>query len=755
MTQARSLSKENLVTGRYIKYRLKRSWAVMLLAFIVMFFCLVVPFLMQADYLRSGYDNDLDPENRIDRLTNFFYGNITASLIFSAILALFAGCSALKYLHSKVSAGFFHAIPERRSGHYIASLTVAFADFLIPFILNLLILLLAVATNGMLYDFVFVLILKLALLSVLAYAVALAPCFLAGMLTGTSVIHAIFTLYLIFVLPVIYISVCYWTRDSLNYMSYDIWTNLSYDSIILTPIARVWWIALLLLEETTDKIPAIVSLVLELILTPVCYIGAYHVYKKRPIEATGTPIINKRLSAAVKYSVMLPSTFIFAILFDALGGDGWGIFGFIVGALLTFMLMNCILNRTTKAMFTGLRGLAVFAVVAVAVFTVAATGVFGVLDHAVPHARTVTVTIDGIEYELTDGELIGEFRKEMKHFNKKLKNDKDSVIYDNVDYIVRLPEDAENYYGEIEEKYPYGDDVTEALRDNVRTARFGVRYTVATGKVMRFTYSNVYMTELTELKRICQRASEQSENEFLFDPDISIKSTDVYLSFYVDSSLLKEIVSDADLDLSGIYDVSLLEKTDYFIVEAGCALADELPKEASEIYSEFLYEMKQSASSEEPRQSIGNVSVYGYNGHGQYRQSSVPLFPEDLSLFESVMGSYGILEERYINIRTSSGEHCFGDDVLYNSRVLSEIFKQADGYTADFADGVSYLYLYDAEEDKTEKITDADRIGELMSHAAQISHCATVSPFTPTDNKYVLYVQMKDGSTYITYLLEE
>ncbi len=769
MTVTRSFSKRNIVTGRFVKYRIKRSWAVMLLSFIVIFFSLVVPFLMNAESFVSMKE-EVSAERFTDRVTSYFTDNMIWCIFVSSFLAIWAGCSSLSYLNNKVSAGFFHAIPERRSGHFIASLLTALADFILPFILNVLILLLAVATNGILYNFVFVLILKLIFLCVFVYLVTLAPCYLAGMLTGNTAIHAIFTFYIALILPVTYLTVGYWTQSGLEFLRYDVWDKLQYVGILLTPIARYLWVTAFFIGESmseAEMIPMIVSLVMEIILVPVTFIGAYHLYKKRPIETTGTPIIYKKLSEAVKYSVMLPMTFGFGIIFQSLGGEGWGIFGFIMGGLLTFMLMNSVLNRTTKAMFSGLRGLAVFAVAAAAVFVVASSGVFGILDYTVPQAKSVTVTISGYDYEITDKALIKELRGEMKEFNRTLKKDRDLLIYNGNVY----KEDVAVYNGIYTEDYHYedprtGTDVHKMLTSNVRTTGLNITYVNSIGAETMFKYSRVYLTELNGIKDICLRSEELKKNEPLFSADDAYRfDSTLSFTFYVDNKTLTDIIeSDPILyeeyfSLIGEQSTGHYSKFDSFcVVHAEYRFDNDSFKyqnyeELYEKYSDGVKKLKESASNEGPRQSIGNVQLYSYGYNGNSVNVSSPMYFEDFALYRELIGE-GIYVPTYISI-DASGIFPALDDVRFNERIIKGIFERSgNDFRKNFTENVRSIEVLDTETGEIERIENPEFFEKVISRAAQLSPTATLSPFMITDNKYVVYIEMnKESDSYITYLL--
>lgn len=757
MTATKSFRNQRLVTGSYVKYRIKRSWAVMLLCFIAMFFCTVVPFLISADYYAERYETQT-AEKFIRSFTSYFKENAIYCVIISGGLAVAAGCASLSYLHNKVSAGFFHATPEKRSGHYIASLVSAIVDFALPFVANMLILTLAVAANGLLFRFVSVLLLKITLLCLFAYLIVLSVCYLAGMLTGTGAIHVIFTAYLLFILPVAVFSVAWWIGDNTSYLSFDALEYVFNRFILLSPVIRLGHVFMLTFSDAPYSI-GIGSLVIDLILMPSTFVGAYLLYKKRPIESTGTPVIYRKLSETVKYSVMLPMAFLGAIIFYEMGdGDAWLIFGFFTGIILTFMLMNTVLHRTTKAMFSGLKGLGIFTVCAIAVFVTACTAVFGTVDYIVPQAKTITVHLDGSEsITITDEKYVEAFRKEMKEFNKALKNDPDSVIYqEHLAYVEDSKFDVEitdSYNG-----YYTGDDIEAILKKNVRTSNFYVYYTDAFGAETRFHYHNVHLTAISDIKALL---TEKSSGEVINNIDINSENfyANLSLYFYVNrQDLYRAINSDPILKekLGYIESISEYSEHDYDY----CLITAEyrVDQNYAQKYIEFIEAKSKKSTDVTPKQSIGNMHTYLGDYQKGYNET-YPVYFDDLSVLESLIENESALKCEYINLAITNSQSQYTDNISV-SEDSSLIPLILDCYSSDyvrkFADDVSSVFVYDRSANKITQITKKSEIVDIIGRCAQISSIARLSSFTRTDLNYVLYVSMEqDEDSYITYLLEK
>lgn len=761
----------NAVTGRYVAYRIKRSWALMLLCFIAMFFCTVVPFLINADYL-TAKDNYMNTDRYISRISSYFTDNSVWCMILSGGLAVGAGCVSLSYLHNKVSAGFFHAIPEKRSGHFIASLASAAIDFVLPFIVNKLLLTLAVAANGILYRFVAVLLIKVTFLCILTYFSVLAVCYLAGMLTGTGAIHVIFTFYLLLILPVTVFAFEYWIGENTDYLVFDALSRLGQTGIFLTPLVRIGQIAVMCFEE--PSLTTNLALIIELIAIPVTFVLAYLLYEKRPSECTGTPVIYRKLSEVVKYSVMFPMAFLSAQIFYSFDNTAiWMIFGFCVGIILTFMLMNTVLNRTTKAMFSGLKGLGIFTACTVFLFITSCTGIFGTLDYAVLPAKSLEISINGngYEYVITDPAMIRRFRSEMKEFNKQLKTDRSSVINtvtsSYIDDVIEYDYyDSKEIAAESTSETPYGsDDILYDMLKSVRTNSFSVVYTDIFGTSTRYRYNNVFSTALTDMKAILleiENASEVSDIDF----DSEYFNSNLYLTFYVDKNdVTAAVKSDEHLanKLNYIFNMEEYDNSyDYCIITAEykfnvSELTEFARKLGKDKFESFADRIMQKSVNTDPVQSMGCINLHFGDGDNYY-STNLPFSFNDIALVNSAIGESGIYKCSYINIGISNGaEYHEHIDLSAVPEIVPMLLNNySANYVKDFTEDVEYVIVYDSANEKFSTVYDRNEIGEIMNSVAQISDNATISPFTPTDTDYVIYVGMRQkDDSYITYLLPQ
>ncbi len=747
MTAKKSSRKTNIVTARYIGYKLKHSWTVMLMCFITLFFIMNVPFLISSEELELAKARDilLGTDNFAAKAEGFFVGDTVALIFVGCCLAVAIGCYSLSYMNNKTAAGFFHSLPEKRSGHFIASLITAIADFVIPFTANILILTVITAAKGMLYKFIGILILKMLFIVILSYLSILAVCYVAGMLTGTTAIHVIFTLYLIFILPALEFFCLNWIET--DFFLVNAWNILANHGNLISPAFRIVGVGNLLFTESSYF--AVSSLVIELILIPAELIIAFVLYKKRSIEVVGTPIIYRKLSDIVKYSAIFLMSLIGALFFRSIGdGISWTIFGFCSGAVLTFMIMNTILNRTSKLMFKGLKGLCVCAVVTAALIAVAQTGFFGILDYVVPTAENIHIRIDGNNYELTDKDEINEFRNIMKEFNSALQNDRDSVILDRSTVISESS--SEDYY-EVYEKMEW------ELAYSVRCENFEIEYTDKFENTTTYTYNNVYVTSLTDIVKFLNKGSISNalSKENIYDMSVNLSLSvlkDDILSLVESNDELTEEMA----FIAGNFSSCDMEYCTVDI-DLSCNLSS-FPKENQDTVKEQGYKIykyiEENGFNVENKQSIGRIYMYNYDYISTNSVSlNAPIYLEDVKILRDLLFENEIFDGTDISIQIGNKYANFNDSKL--------VYYLFDCFSADYiqqvSESVDYILLYDSTTGKIQKIINRNKIESLMNDSAQILSVSTLSFFTQTNNRYVMYVATNDEYTngYITYLLKK
>lgn len=763
MMQAKSYSKSNgpAVTRGYMLHNIKNSWSVALLIFISMLLIATVPLMIEVGEL-NRYDslgNLKDIESLHSRVANDLELAYGTMIVISCISAVVAGCYSLMFLHNKVSAGFFHSLPEKRSGHYITALVSSLTVYIFPLLINIAVMFLSLGAYRLLDGYSAVYLLKILLLSLFYYLVVLSITFFAGFLTGSSAMQAIFTLYILFVLPVIYYSVLIWLTEGLSYLQLDIFGELSSISL-LTPIARIITVSTILEDPISAKI--IAYLIMDAVLTSVFFIGAYFIYKSRPVERAGTPIIYKKLGEAVKYTVVFASSLLLAKLFEQIGGSVWLFFGLIAGAVISFMLCNTVLSRNAKAMFSGIKGFAVVCVVIIIAFVTTGTGVFGTLDYIVPNSSSVSVQLGGKTFEISDRDDIEEFRNIMKDISSKLKS---GEIKTNRSIVF---EKYYTYYDHVDDVIDK--DLLATAEGSVRTASMYVDYHTSLGIDMKYNYYRLPYDSLKDIISILENSEDFKEYE-MFEMDDNFELDSVMFDFtcppyakYI-SDTYGEVIIDEDFIAGDVYVDDVYAKT-FSMPNIMIQLSELKSKDYTELYREFNEFLKDTYTKDHTGIIVGYLSCDGYvkreteDGvkinykavdYTSYNSTEIPLYSDDIETVYEMFAPY--FNYSYASV---------GADIEITTTSPEEIGRMIDiisSYTTDdyvscTADMVKYILVADHENDTVKMIDDKEQMKEILNCTTKITNSCSFSIFTRTDSNYTLLIVF-DENNYITSYFPE
>lgn len=391
----RKYSSDNTVSFAFGMFR--RGWAQMLLYFLVFFFTMTVPTLVNL--------SDISDVVLVTRRIESVYSTAETvgflSVLIVSGVAVFAGCASMRYLSNKVTANFYHSIPMKREKLYATCYLSCLAEYVIAYLAVVLITLLTLAVSeyaaygipdviwhyfwiGLLYGFVF-------------YSITV----FAGTLTGSSPIQFLLTLVIVGILPAIYVSLYSFASITLeSYVWVDYYFNMG-TLTYLTPLVRIFTLEQAALSWY--------EILLTLLLGVVFVVGGMLFHRIRKTEKSACPVAFDWVGSVVKYVCAFPITILGGVFFYYVGGNGkgWIIFGFVCGAVLWTMLVNTIVTKSAKTMFRGVKGLAVFAVLFSLFAIFCGFDCFDIMAYT-PKADTcdcVEISIGDTIYELNGAEL--------------------------------------------------------------------------------------------------------------------------------------------------------------------------------------------------------------------------------------------------------------------------------------------------------------------------------------------------------------
>ncbi len=719
------------VTARYMFATSRRGWALCLLIAIAFLLTYTVPTLMMLPNIASDLESHIasivGSEHEVQIIAEDAQKSAAGAaaevaadisktaVVVSMIAAVFAGCYSLLFLQNKTSSAFYHSLPERRSGHFITALFTSFAAYIAAFLINFAITVVVFSVYGFMSVASFT-VLILGFLNALFFFVAmLSVTFLAGTLTGSLVMHVIITGLFTFILQILFGAVTILLSEGTEFFQPSSLYDIAILRLMSPFIAGVDAIS-------GDGAPAY-SYIVTAIMMLLSFALSYVAYKNRPIERSGSSIVYRRVGEALKYIVMAPSAVLLGYMFEEIVDSvAWGVFGFIIGLLLSFMLCNTALNRTAKAMFRGMRGLCVSAVCVAAVSVMLSTGIFGTLDYTVPsHAERIYVSVSGMQYAVDTEE----------------KDEIDAIIKEIDSMVSKLKADG---HGGV--NYPY----------SAKNSYVNVLYNEPGDISLRYNYPTVpyeYLRGLIDLMA-----------------DINEEKTSAYMStFKADDLELSNIMLPGSFVLANATDIenysgqSIDSFSDadfyaYFTVRDCQELTDEI----KEIFNDFkpvdetsIGKIRIEGKSRYSAQMFAydNSNGYYYDGRSFY---SPITYPQLLKLLILLNDNELIGEKIFFGDATDTIEFRTADESVVAAVKVEDLLSLSyDEYIDLIADQVTRIVVHDIDgNDMT--FTDKNDIHKILPTLEAMNVYAWTDRTVHTDSGYYVEVYMMCHDGKYTYV---
>ena len=351
------LSSEKIFDFSFFKNLMRRRAVHVLLAFLVNFFTISVPIMMAY----GNYDElfeQFGTENMINRAVNDMKGIMVLNLVFTLFFAVYLGIITLGYMMKRRSAHFYHALPQRRETLYVTSIASALLCAAIGAVANLIIAIIELVAFKVVFAEVVAVMATSLYKNLILFLAIYAVTVFAGTVSGSGVVQFLMTLVITLYPLATYFGVFAMREAFSDYFYPEFYFNAGVVQW-LSPFAY----AVLNYEGDIRVIPTVISI----LVTVALLFGGLLIYKKRAIENSERPIVFKKLGTVLKYMLMFTVTVFAGMFFLAIGYSLFHIiFGFVCGAVLSFMLFNTILEKSPKAMFQKPKGLLIF----IAAFTV-------------------------------------------------------------------------------------------------------------------------------------------------------------------------------------------------------------------------------------------------------------------------------------------------------------------------------------------------------------------------------------------------
>ena len=674
MTLQNSISADKGNNMKFFFKTVKNAWTQSVAYFVIFF--LFGPVLMLIG--SNSYKETVYRQKNIEGFVEFLGCSYSLFYFICAVIAVFCAIFMFNYLNSRTNVNFYHSLPFRRTRLFFINYFAGILVFTVSYGINYLICISVPAFIGMGFSQCLPVITSVFLNSLLYFLLFYSMTVMIGMLTGFAPVQWLMTVAAVSVIP----AVKFGSIVLCSLYSSEFWIDyyLSPDKFILTSPA----VSAFINSPFTGRQKAVFVL-----LCAVFTIAAIVIYHHRLSERSGDSFVFNGFASAVKYVIMFPSSIGFALIFCAIGDNSvfWLVFGGIVGSLLSWMIMNSIINKTARAMFRGVRGFLIFTLAALAYILTLALGSEYAFDKLISadSAKSITIEIDGYDefsrYEFKDREnkealisVLEKSRHPYVDFDAESTSDSEKLYYHDYKYITI----GENeYYTGYTRGY-------KRIRMVVKS-RLGIEYAF-------YTDIDTNYTDIREeMKTVCE--SEEYRNQIL-NKLTNLDGSSIYVSLQpnmIKDGRLMTTKGKPDLIINNYEDMPYDSKYyDFGFIEA-------YKKDLENI----SFDMYMSPA-------IGEITVGCIDRYGQYSSETFP-----------------------ITMKFTNTIEYFAECGIMNS---------AD-YAQDFAEVIGDIYVYDPDSDKIMTVSDTDKKASIISACGTgISGSGSDSFFMSYDGKYrVLY----------------
>ena len=335
--------------------------------------------------------NNYDREHYIEIL----YNPIVLLTIF--VLPVLVSILLFKYTNEEKSSSFIHGLPISKRKLYITNILTGIVMCVIPFLVNLIIiLLLNLGEMGKYLQFTD--IIKWFGVCMLYNTIFFAFATFIGTFCASKISHGILTYILMYAPVGVLVLTSAFVEDVLYGFkglssNFEEFTKLPFIKIIEDfREMSSYYLSQTIEFETSTIIIYITSIIVMLVL-------GYFIYKKRKLEITKEFIAFKGIRSFVKYAAtLLVNLLSYMYFYDVIGKHNIRtlLASFII-TLIAYLIIEMILKKTYKV-FKSIIGFIVYAVIITITFVILSTGAFG-YETRIPKAEDVEEVSFGMRNE--------------------------------------------------------------------------------------------------------------------------------------------------------------------------------------------------------------------------------------------------------------------------------------------------------------------------------------------------------------------
>ncbi len=400
MNSTKTLSDKNRFSNMpFFKFTLKNNWQHFALYLIIMLLVIILPCVMELNDRTRYPENIFNWEPLLGDITVF---TGICGVVASLAVAVLSGMSAVSYVNSKQQVGCYHSFALRRESLFLVETSVRAIYYLVAYLSCALVAWVYINISLPMTAYYNIVYLKHIFAAILCYLLLYSIVLFAGGLTGTAPVRLIMTALILYLPLALYGLVLGCASIGIPRLSEDYYLSEN----VLRVICSTYRIGEAVGRIDSNIYPEHFAYILWAIPEiAVYYIGALFLHKYRKSESSGTTIIWKPVFVVTKYITIFTAALLGIAIFGSglfngvEGSAAWTIFGLIFGLVISSMVVNAILYRSSKAIFKGLRGLAAVSAAAVVVMLILPLDVFDLSHKVYDASNTRSLTVSGVEFD--------------------------------------------------------------------------------------------------------------------------------------------------------------------------------------------------------------------------------------------------------------------------------------------------------------------------------------------------------------------
>ena len=316
-------------------------------------------------------------------------GCLVLILYVSIALGVLCAIQGFSYLHARRKVDFYHSLLIRREKLLLAQVTIGIADYLVPAVVFMLLLMCVGVLRGAFTMKAFAAGWASVLAGLVFFLLSYALTALAMLLTGRILVGICGTAVLFCYIPALA-------------MLLEGYASKYFDTFCMTMIvgrAELWAVAkygspiswAYIVSKNLMKSSSWMSLAAAAIVAVLILLLDVEVYRRRSAEAAGNSMAFDRPAAVIRVLLVTVLTLASAVFFGSMDGqhDLWTIFGYVFGLLLSYAVVQMIYYLDIRKIFAGKGSILLSAAAAALVIAVFRFDLIG-YDSYLPKQEDIT-----------------------------------------------------------------------------------------------------------------------------------------------------------------------------------------------------------------------------------------------------------------------------------------------------------------------------------------------------------------------------